>query len=1164
VGEGRVRALTVVETRVSVWEALAGRAPGQPIGPADPGLWAAVVERLNPARAKPRLRAGIEQAHLVSVRDVPYVMLRSPDDVSPRPPAAPRPGRTCYLRLTPDEVKLAGLMDGTRTVARLVAEFARISGRLAPDQVTRIVADLAGNRMLDELPVDAFRPLDRMHRRPWPARLGRGLLAAAKGQRMVVANADQVVGFLYRAGGRALFTRPAAVLMAIVALAGLGVFGWTWLRGDQSVFLTGGSYAAGAAVLLGLNVLALACHELGHALATKHAGRRVPSAGFLVYFGIPSVFVDTTDVWMAGRHRRLLTTAAGPGAGLILAGAAQLVGLAFPELAPWTFKLSFAWYLNALFNLNPFLALDGYYLLMDWLELPNLRARGMAWVVARTRRRPPRWGQLDREGRLVALYGVLAVLWLVIAGNLAYRIYSDRVSGLITGLWRAGFTGRLLLLAVIAGLAAPIVYVLVGWLNKRARRMWREWRERHLAADTPRRLAALNASALARLPASALQRLAAEARWVRPRTGEQLVFAGAAQSAVYVVVDGALEARRPGDPGGMVRERVGAGGVVGLANAITGSPSSLAWHTAGTTLLSLPASTVAASVGPLPGPLPADKAEAEELFEYTPALTGLSTDDRLGLLARSRPAHLPPGAPVSLSGPNDAVVIAAGIVELPDGTPLRRGTMIGPAGEQLTRPVAIARTPVRLWHLPAVAGLPLLLGSAGSSGVSDPGQGPAFGAHPPAAYPPLAAPPGAPPPDVDDSADRRFERAMWWLVALFLLIALMLTGSNFLPGPVWAEMPADKALLSAERGRLAAVVNGKPVSLAKGDHVYVGENDSVRVLSSARGRLTFRGGSATILCAGSETRVGRLWSEEVRPVSPSGSLELVGGRILADTGSTSGAFSPMRLQVGNGGKMVVNEGQAWYSVDPVAVTVSDGIVRVDGSEYQATGADLTCGDGVPVAPPAGTPTETPTIVPNPSPNPSPTQSPSPSPSLSPTPNAPQTTGAGNGPSATAGPVVPPPPRTTPGGTSPTPPRSPSTGPSTSSPTPESPTPPPPNEPPTITWVTDPGGSIAQDVNGQACSGSSTQAFPVVSVKDDHDSPADIKVTVIWSGFADGSAPMSWDGNFYGSVGPIPYSGQANEGGTISISVTATDSQGKTSRIDGTSITVDACRAGTVS
>src|SRR2546423_14928945 len=74
---------------------------------------------------------------------------------------------------------------------------------------------------------------------------------------------------------------------------------------------------------------------------------------------------------------------------------------------------------------------------MDWLEVPNLRARAMAWLAARARRRPQRFGELDREGRLVALYGMLSLIWLVIAANLAYRVYVDRVGGLITGLWRA-------------------------------------------------------------------------------------------------------------------------------------------------------------------------------------------------------------------------------------------------------------------------------------------------------------------------------------------------------------------------------------------------------------------------------------------------------------------------------------------------------------------------------------------------------------------------------------------------------------------------------------------------------------------------------------------------------------------------------------------------------
>nr|BFE68123.1 hypothetical protein GCM10020092_014240 [Actinoplanes digitatis] len=457
-----------------------------------------------------------------------------------------------------------------------------------------------------------------------PKRLGSGVLAAARGRRMLVFDIDGVVSALYRFGGRFLFTKAAAIVMSVFAVAGMGLFLATWWRGSQAIFLANGSYLLGAIVLLLLNLLALASHELGHALATKHAGREVPAVGVLVFFGIPSVFVDTTDVWMAGRRARILVTAAGPFTGLVLAGSIQLVGLAVPALGPLAFKLAFAWYVNALFNLNPLLALDGYYLLMDWLEIPNLRGRGLAWVTSRLRGRPPSWSGLDREGRIVALYGVLAVLWLAVAVNLVYRIWADRVAGLATGLWHSGLAGQALLVLIVLGLCAPLIYIAAG----RVARWWRSARarasEKQREADAPRRMAALRASDLGGLPEHALAGLAARARWLRPRSGTQLILAGAAQQAVYVVVDGAMQARKPGDPGGVIRHHVGAGGVVGLANALTGRSTSLDWHTAGTTLLAVPAATVATVVGPLPGPPPADRAEAEALFTDTPALSGLA------------------------------------------------------------------------------------------------------------------------------------------------------------------------------------------------------------------------------------------------------------------------------------------------------------------------------------------------------------------------------------------------------------------------------------------------------------------------------------------------------------------------------------------------------------
>jgi putative peptide zinc metalloprotease protein len=1120
--------VTVVESRVSVWEALAGLAPGTPLAPADPGLWAAVAERLNPAKAKPVLRPEIETARLVSVRGVEYVMLRSPDRTN-----------ACYLRLTPEELALAQLMDGSRTVARLVAEFAKITGKLSPDQVTRVVADLAANRMLEELPLDAFRRLDRVHRRPLPARMGRGLLAAARGQRLVIARIDPLVSFIYKAGGRLLFTRVAAVLLGLVALVGLGLFVWTWAQGSEPVFLTGGSYATGALVLLGLNVLALACHELGHALATKHAGRRVPAAGFLVYFGIPSVFVDTTDVWMAGRRARLLTTAAGPATGMVLAGAAQLVALAYPPAAPWAFKLSFAWYLNVAFNLNPFLALDGYYLLMDWLEVPNLRARAMAWLTARLRRRPPRFGELDREGRLVALYGLLSMVWLIIAANLAYRIYLDRVGGLVTGLWRAGWPERLLLVAVVLGLAAPMVYVLFGWLGKRWRRLREALTRRSVTADAPRRFDALKASALGRLDGDKLSVLAADARWVRPRTGEQLVFAGAAQSTVYVVVDGALEGRRRNDPGGWVRERVGAGGVVGLAGAVTGAPSALAWHTAGTTLLAIPSSSLAGVLDPAAGPGTADRHELEYLFEHSPALSHLSAEDRLGLMLAAQPLVLSPGATLTLTGADDAVLVASGVLVWSDGTEIRAGALVGPYGEVLTGPVAQARSQVRAWVLPAIGGMPLLLGAGTPAPVAfGPGVAPAFGVHPPAGYPPLAAPPGEPPSTVDDGRDRKFERKLWWLLILLLLFALLLTGSNFLPGPAWGEMPEDRALLQVDQGSVNATVNGRFQVLHRGDDVYVGHTDQINVNDRSLGRLTFRGGGYTMLCAGSQLTVGPLSTAGRRPKEPSAALDLASGRVLADTAGTSRTFSPLNLLVNSGGGQATNNGAAWFALAGTDVTVAAGAVAFNGTPQPVVRGKLTCGDSTAgaIAPP-----------PSPSDNPS-SDEPSESPSASPSPSL--------SPTGEPTPTPTPTPTKTPGPTQ-TPTKTPSTPPTTTAP------PPPPNHPPVIQSANPFRNPLAQlPPSGYYCAReqnlTNQRIYATVVDPDPGDLLGAYYTYTLPNGTILKDTMRIGDGIFSGPQFTIPYSKVYANGGPVTVTVHAFDSHGAQAKTFTFTFRLDPC------
>ena len=55
-------------------------------------------------------------------------------------------------------------------------------------------------------------------------------------------------------------------------------------------------FAGAALVLAGVLIISLTVHEASHALTCKHYGARVNSAGLMLYFGLPTAFVDTAVV----------------------------------------------------------------------------------------------------------------------------------------------------------------------------------------------------------------------------------------------------------------------------------------------------------------------------------------------------------------------------------------------------------------------------------------------------------------------------------------------------------------------------------------------------------------------------------------------------------------------------------------------------------------------------------------------------------------------------------------------------------------------------------------------------------------------------------------------------------------------------------------------------
>jgi putative peptide zinc metalloprotease protein len=128
-------------------------------------------------------------------------------------------------------------------------------------------------------------------------------------------------------------------------------------------------------------------HEFGHGLCCKAFGGSVPEMGVLFLFFFPSLYCDATDSWMLPhRWQRIAVSAAGIGVELLVAALATLVWWATEPATP-LHQLCLAVMVVAsvqtvVFNANPLLRFDGYFVLSDWLDIPNLAEQASGQVRA--------------------------------------------------------------------------------------------------------------------------------------------------------------------------------------------------------------------------------------------------------------------------------------------------------------------------------------------------------------------------------------------------------------------------------------------------------------------------------------------------------------------------------------------------------------------------------------------------------------------------------------------------------------------------------------------------------------------------------------------------------------------------------------------------------------
>jgi putative peptide zinc metalloprotease protein len=382
-----------------------------------------------------------------------------------------------YLRLTTAEREIWEAMDGQRSIAELATLGFLQFKQLLP--VADLVHNLYQSGFLTDRPVGLYRGLrERVQHARWE-RWGRKVLATLRTHTFPIPGVGSFIDGLYRAGGRWLFSLPFAVIFVLVVLVGLRQF--TTIFGDTYRIFDATNPVSGVLAFWAALLTSFLVHELAHGLAVKRFGRRVLHGGVMIYYGMPAAYVDTSDIWLAGRRARIAVSLAGPLCDLFVGSLAAIVAaqLAPGELGGAAYRLSIAAYLAALFNFNPLLELDGYFILVDWLRLPNLRRRALQFISG------PFWEKLRTRSaftaneRIFTLYGGLSAAYTLLAIVLVAVFWQQRIAVLLRDLWAGGWLGQIIVLLIIVAVLVPLgLGLLVAlWGGLRAAASWVQQRE---------------------------------------------------------------------------------------------------------------------------------------------------------------------------------------------------------------------------------------------------------------------------------------------------------------------------------------------------------------------------------------------------------------------------------------------------------------------------------------------------------------------------------------------------------------------------------------------------------------------------------------------------------------------------------------------------------------
>ena len=252
-----------------------------------------------------------------------------------------------------------------------------------------------------------------------------------------------------------LFTPMGGVFMLAVMITAvvLAVLNWDALA--QSADRTLLSQSALVYLALAYPIMR-GLHELSHCYALYRFGGQVREFGimFLLFFPVPYVEASEATA-LPDKRARMLVGAAGILSELFMASVAMILWLQIEPGVERAFLFNFVLIgtiSTLLFNGNPLLKFDAYFVLADWLEMPNLAQRSGEFLQDRFLSRflglrsevDPRPG----EGPILGIYGVL---------SLSYRMLLTLTIALMVSTWFFVFGILLAVWAVVMSVIWPLV-----------------------------------------------------------------------------------------------------------------------------------------------------------------------------------------------------------------------------------------------------------------------------------------------------------------------------------------------------------------------------------------------------------------------------------------------------------------------------------------------------------------------------------------------------------------------------------------------------------------------------------------------------------------------------------------------------------------------------------